>query len=87
MNICIISIYFGFEVCMYLYMLNEIQTPTDSLWDFKTSHVTLTNPGSYNIRYCGYCMIETSVSHSFDMNSYFNVSRENCDNYCEILTL
>jgi hypothetical protein len=38
--------------------------------------------GSYNNRYCGYCMIETSLSNSFDI--IFNVSRVYCDNYCEI---
>jgi hypothetical protein len=49
---------------------------------------------SYNIHnisyrndkiYCGYCMIETSLNHSYDM--FFNVSRVHCDNYCEILTV
>jgi hypothetical protein len=79
MNFCIISIYYWFEGWMYLYMLNA----TNSQSGFKLSHVTLTNPGSYKKnRYYGYCMIETSVRHSFYMHFY--VSRAHCDNYREI---
>jgi hypothetical protein len=83
------SIYSGFEAKIYLiiynFMLNEILTPTESRNSFKTSHVTYTIPESYNNIYCGYCMIETSLSHTFDM--FFKVFRVHCDNHCEIVAL
>jgi hypothetical protein len=63
-------------------MLNEIKMPTESPSSFKTSYVTRTNPGSNNKRYCGYCLIKTSLSLSF--GRCFNVSKVHNDNYSKI---